>query len=208
MDKTDDVNWFKPAPWRARLAVWTAIVLVLGFAAAYLASPLLALGDLKWAAKRHDEAALEKRVDMPRLHASLKGQLAAVLDRPGRKGAGLEASFLLSDSFIDALLTPSNLAALINGAVLSPSNPSPSSPPPAAPAEAPGAAAAPATSGPPANPVRVSGRYAGLNRFEVLVRRDVEADAIVFSFRRQGLFGWVLSDIRLPPAVLKRFAAR
>ena len=204
MDAPQDPDWFKPAPWPKRLAPWAAFILVLGFAAAVFASPYFALGAFKLAAKRGDEARVEQLADIPALRASLKAQLTAALS--GRRARSFEAAVLTSDSFIDALLTPHNLIALISGAGVGPEP----APPPAAPASAlsgPSSAIDTPTAAPaPADPVIVTGGYAGLNRFEVSVGRRGEGRPMVFSFRRKGLFGWVLADIRLSSAILQRVA--
>lgn len=203
MDAPQDPDWFKPAPWPRRLAPWAVGFLAVGFAAALFASPYFALGAFKLAAKRGDEARIEQLADIPALRASLKAQLTAAF--ASRKGRGFAAAVLTSDSFIDALLTPHNLIALIDGAGV---DPEPTLPPPPALEPAP-LGAPPAVDTPPpapANPVVVGGGYAGLNRFEVSVGRRGEGRPMVFAFRRKGLFGWVLADIRLSAAILQRVA--
>src|SRR5512140_1069902 len=114
MDRPRHSDGLRPAPWPRRLAPWAAWILVLGFAAALFASPYVALGAFKLAAKRGDEARIEQLADIPALRASLKAQLTAAF--AGRQGRGFAAAVLTSDSFIDALLTPHNLIALIGGA--------------------------------------------------------------------------------------------
>jgi hypothetical protein len=206
MDASLDTEWFKPTPWWRRAMPWAATLLALCFALALFASPYFALGAFKLAAKRGDEARITQLADFPGLRASLKAQLAAAL--AGRESRGFTSALLLSDSFIDALLTPHNLLAFIDGARL---NAEPAPPPPAlrpalgAESSAPPSAtevAAPA----PADPVAVSGGYAGLNRFEISVGRRSEGRPTVFSFRRKGLFGWVLADIRLSETALRSVA--
>jgi len=198
MDTARDADGFKPAPWPRRLAPWAAGILVLGFVAALFVSPYVALGAFKLAAARGDEARIEQLADIPALRASLKAQLAAAF--PGRKAEGFEAAVLTSDSFIDALLTPHNLIALIGGAGIDPNPPQPEVLPPAQS----GPPSAVDTPPAPADPVVITGGYAGLNRFEVFVGRRGEGRPMVFSFRRKGLFGWVLTDIRLSQAILQR----
>ena len=73
---------------------------------------------------------------------------------------------------------------------------------PAAGPPSPAEALAPA----PADPMVVSGGYAGLNRFDISVGRRGEGRPTVFRFRRRGLFGWVLSDIRLSETALRQVA--
>ena len=209
MDASHDAEWFKPAPWWRRLLPWAATLVVLGFALALFASPYFALGAFKLAVKRGDEARIEQLADFPALRASVKAQLSAAL--AGDKSRGLKSAVLLSDSFIDALLTPHNLIALIEGAGAA-SAPDPAqissaqSSPTLTPIPGPGSdlrVARPA----PVDPVVVGGGYAALDRFDVSVGRRGEGRPTVFSFRRKGLFGWVLSDIRLSAAVLQRVAS-
>ena len=197
-----DTDWYKPAPWPRRLAPWAAGLLLLGFAAAMFLSPYFALNAFKLAAKRGDEVRIEQLADIPALRASLKAQMAAALQ--GGKARGFAAAVLTSDSFIDALLTPHNLIALIDGAGIAPEPTPPPQAPEPTPSGAPSAIDTPPSA--PADPVVVSGGYAGLNRFEVSVGRRSEGRPMIFSFRRKGLFGWVLADIRLSSAMLQRIA--
>jgi hypothetical protein len=212
MDTVSDRDWFKPAPLWRRLLPWVAALLVLCLAAALFLSPYFALGEFKLAAKRGDEARIEQLADFPRLRASLKAQIAAAIK--GRESRGFASAVLLSDDFMDALLTPHNLLAFIDGARL---NPEPAAPlPDPRPGSAPSPAAPGAPAGPPseleapapapADPVVVSGGYTGLNRFDISVGRHSEGRPMVFSFRRSGMFGWVLDDIRLSETALRSVA--
>lgn len=199
-----DLDRYRPAPWSRRLAPWAAGLAVVGFAAALFVSPYFALHALKLAAKRGDEARIEQLADIPALRAGLKAQLAAALK--GGQARGFEAAVLTSDSFIDALLTPHNLIALIDGAGISPIS-APPQPQPVLAASTPPGSAVDVDPPPRAvDPVLVAGGYAGLNRFEVSIGRRSEGRPMIFSFRRKGLFGWVLTDIRLSSAMLQRIA--
>ena len=203
MDPSPDSDWYRPAPWPRRLAPWAAGLLVLGFAAALFVSPYFALNAFKLAAKRGDEARIEQLADIPALRASLKAQLAAALQ--GGKPRGFAAAVLTSDSFIDALLTPHNLIALIDGAGIAPEPaPPPAALAPALPVSPSPIDTTPALASP--DPVIVVGGYVGLNRFEMSVGRRSEGRPMIFAFRRKGLFGWVLADIRLSSAIPQRVA--
>jgi hypothetical protein len=212
MDPAEARQWSRAESLRSPPVLWSAAVLLAALRLAFFSSPLLAIGNLKLAAKRGDQPRLERLVDFPALRLSLKAQLAASLAAHPRHDGGLAAAVLLSDSFIDAVLTPQNLAALINGAAFLP-RPVPDMPAPQ-PAAAGGVGGAPIpapdpvmTVGPrPSDPAatQIQGGYAGFNRFEISIRRPGEPGATVFAFRRRGLLGWRLTDIRVPAQVLAR----
>lgn len=189
-----------------RLLTGLVAVAVLAFAGLYLGSPWLAAWDLMHAARTGDVAALEARVDMPAVRASLKGQIDARLERSiarrAAKGdalAQIGALFgaALVDKAVDATVTPEMIAEAVRTAHAPDPRKSALAPPDDVDADADaGADGAPK---PKAERVKVGFAMAGLNRFDLrLSPADQPDKRLTLILRRRGLFGWKVTDIELP----------
>ena len=88
---------------------------------AYLAGPLWAGWQLRQAIRTRDVAAMERRVDWPLLRANLKPRIAGAIkddaDTSGVIGSLLKRALgsVLSNSAVDAFVTPYNLSRLLAG---------------------------------------------------------------------------------------------
>lgn len=184
-----------------RLLTGLIAVAVLAFAGLYLGSPWLAAWDLMHAARTGDVAALEAHVDMPAVRASLKGQIDARLERSlarraakGDAMAQIGALFgaALVDKAVDATVTPEMIAQAVRTARAPDPRKSALAPPDDL-DQADGATK------PKAERVKVGFAMAGLNRFDLrLSPADQPDKRLTLILRRQGLFGWKVTDIELP----------
>lgn len=171
------------------------ILAVVAFLVAYFATPILTVNAIVSAAKAGDEAALERNVDFPALRDSAKDELTARLMAEaqadpdlrdsGFGGLGMMLAPMLVSGAVDALVTPSTIAAMVRTAEA----PDPADAAPSAPAE-------PERDSPD---LRQSYGYRDLNTF-VLTMTDPDRpdQPLKFLLTRQGLFGWKLSGIDLP----------
>lgn len=97
------------------------VALIVAIAAWYWMSPYFAVAELRNAAIKSDTAALNERVDFPLLRTDIKEQFSTML--AGRMSESLKgnpfAAFgmalaaKLTDVLVDAMITPSGLAALV-----------------------------------------------------------------------------------------------
>lgn len=179
-----------------RLLTRLGLILAGAFLAAYLASPVFAVRSLINAARTGDEARLERLVDFPAVRDDLKAQLNAQLVRRVRadpelrdnplSGLGLVLAPALLSGVVDAFVTPEAIAAMVQTA------------------EAPdliGADGAPLLEAPPerAKDIRIGYSYRGLNRFAgTLTDRARPHERIDLIMERRGVFGWKLTQVRLP----------
>jgi hypothetical protein len=161
---------------------------LLVIAATSFASPWWTLNTLRTAAARHDGGAVAAQVDFPALRASVKEQMQLSLKRDmgnadggnpfAAVGTGL--AMALVNPLVDAVVTPAGVAAMVEHGKVSigKAHPEP---------EAPGA-----------EPVRDKPHYAlhyrGWDRVALTAR-----DGGSFILRRDGLWGWKLAGIELPP---------
>jgi len=92
------------------------------FIASYMASPFIALHDLKRALESGDAGSLQERIDFPEIRQSLKEQIKASFMEEFAKdneasalSTGLAAAFgpLLIDSIVDSVVTPAGISNLI-----------------------------------------------------------------------------------------------
>ncbi len=196
--------------WIASLAL--AAALLLGYVAA---GPYLAVRAIRGAIAEQDATALSRHVDFPALRASLKAQIGDRLVRSvgldaqsGVLGAlGMRLAGGLIDGAVDTMVTPTGLAALMEGRKVwtlvgsGLARPRWADAPDVSqsPGDAPDASAAPAADPPPqARPLDGARyRYESLSRFTATVPYEGEGD-VVFVLTREVLW-WKLSDIRLPP---------
>lgn len=179
-----------------RLLARLALVLAGAFLVAYLASPVFAVRSLINAARTGDEARLERLVDFPAVRDDLKAQLNAQLVRRVREDPELRDNPLSSlglvlvpslvAGVVDAFVTPEAISAMVQTA------------------EAPdliGEGGRPALAPPPERPkdIRIGYGYRGLHRFAgTLTDRSRPHERIDLIMQRRGVFGWKLTQVRLP----------
>lgn len=178
--------------------VGAVVVLLLLFAAVWLASPVLTARAVIQAGKDGDEARLEQHVDFPSLRASLKDELGGRLaqemrDDPrlsgGLGGLGMLLAPSLVSGAVDALVTPRAVAFMVQEARA----------PEAADAVRP-VEAGPEAAREPGRRVRQAWGYRDLNTFAVtLWREDRPDDRLALLLERRGLFGWKLAAVDLTP---------
>lgn len=168
-------------------------VAALLFLAAYFASPLLAVRGLISAAKAGDEAKLERLVDFPAFRDSLKDELNARLRAEMRAdlrtqdsalaGLGMMLAPSLIGGAVDALVTPSAVAAMVRTAEA----PDPTD-----------RTAADEPRGDAGADLRQRYGYRGLNTFAVtLSDPDSPEQRLVLLMERRNLFGWKLAGVDL-----------
>lgn len=161
----------------------------------YLASPFLAVQNLRSAAMKGDVDRLERLVDFPQVRESLKGQLnaqamKAMQDDPelaGNPFAGLAMVMVpaIVERALDAYVTPDGLAAIMKGDGSSKAKAVEASPP----------ASKAARSGEP----DWSYGYKDLNTFQIATVEESTPDgSTAFTMRREGMFRWRLTRIRVP----------
>lgn len=184
-----------PAPARPRppygfYAVIATIVLVI-FLAGYFGSPLLALHDLREAARTGDRDKLEQLVDFPQVRANLKSKIdayvvSAIHSDPKMENnpfAALGALIVpaIADRAIDTYVTPDGIAAAVNSG----------SPPKLNAADA-----ASASQVAPSSKLSFTPRFADLDHVKVeLSRSDAPGTTLTLVLERHGLFGWKLTRI-------------
>jgi len=166
------------------------LVILLALAGYVAAGPWLAVRAIRHALQAQDATALAEQVDFPAVRASLKAQMEDRLARatgPDWQShligqAGLALAHGVLETTVDAMATPSGLAALMEGramwkrvreGIAQPTLPEPE----------------------PLHDARY--RYESLSAFSATVR-DAEGAPTVFVLHRRGL-QWKLADIRLPP---------
>lgn len=194
--------------------------LLLALLAYVAAGPYLAVRGIRGAVERNDAVALARHVDFPALRSSVKAQLGDRLVRSvglqtqsGLLGAvGLRLAGGLVDGAVEVLVTPTGLAALMEGRKVwsllgeglgLPEWADRSATDPRVPRPVEDAAAgASATTAAEPSPGRESPfkdaryRYESASRFTATVPYDGGGE-VVFVFSRK-LLRWRLSDIRLP----------
>lgn len=166
----------------------------------WLASPYLAIHELKRGAQQGDPDKIIKHVDFPAVRDDLKAQLITTITKKLQGDpqvaenpfAGVAAAFVLpmANLMIDTYVTPSGVKGLM------------------------GAASKQQDESPAANPIESAIRqqslelsdrlssssmnYDGLNKF-VLVSTTPEGKDIKLMFNRHGFADWKLVSIALPP---------
>ena len=185
---------------RAAPKVWwkpLAIVLALLAVAFIAAGPYITVYQIKQAAKARDAEAMAEHVDFLSVRASLKDQLNAfVMKRASESeelknnpfaalGMALAGTFV--EKMVDSYVTPDGLTALMAGDK------------PQKPGSRPSTTGSPgSSSGSEKEPfANASYGYEGFSKFVVEVT-DKQGEAVRFILRHEGLFGWRLSDIRVP----------
>ncbi|MXO73727.1 DUF2939 domain-containing protein [Altererythrobacter aerius] len=174
------------------LAAVAVVAIVLAGVAWYFASPAYAMSQLKSAAESGDAAALEDRIDFPKVRESLKTQLRAAMatelarpemkDNPfGALGAMLAMGMVYG--MVEGFVTPEGMSAMIAEGRMQRPGQSP------APAPADGAA--------DRQPVDWTVDRDGFDRFTATPVTPDGGPAPSLVFERDGL-GWKLSGLELP----------
>lgn len=169
-------------------ALLVALLAVGGVCAYGYFSPHLALGRLQEAAEADDMATLREQVDFPAVRASLKQQIKARIEQRSQASAnplvalGTALAGSLTEPAVDALVTPETLAKLLRGE---------------------------AFGSPEAPRLQLDSRslpmaYNGWDEFVVGPESESGFRVVL---RRDGLFAWTLTDVRLPDSwVLPSFS--
>lgn len=170
-----------------RLGTLFVGLVLCGLAAWQYFTPHLALRSAQAAAEAGDAQRLNELVDFPALRLSLRENVRSAVSNQVGSRAGFRIGALtgfaagaLTSPVVDRALTPSGIAALMQGSL-------------------------PARRGKDAEedrPIRTNLKidrgYAGVNRFEVRYRdRDSGAERLALVMHRDGL-GWKLASVRIP----------
>ena len=167
-------------------------IVVVAFGVWFYFTPHLAVRAMKAAADVQDAARLSSYVDFAALKADLKSSLSAKLVSHAAAGgennplqvAGAAMATAIVDPMIDALITPENLALMMEGAKTHPAGVTKPT--------------AKHDSGSRESSSETSTTYEGFNRFVVTVKHKGSDATIGLIFQRNGLFAWKLSGLRLP----------
>lgn len=176
------------------IALATLIVLLL--ACWIAAGPFMAIRGIQQAMDTRDVSKLERHVDYPALRANLRAQLEDRIAREiGRRfgpemagGAASGVAGMLSNNAVDAMISPTGIAVLLQGHALvqrATGNVEPEG----------GVTAGPVAYDPLKNARK---RFESPSRFVATVD-SADGKPVGFVFERKGL-RWRLSDIRLPPS--------
>ena len=168
-----------------KIVIGTVIVLLLGW---YLASPYIALHQMRTAAENRDAEALSEHIDFPALKEDLKASFSAKMMAEAAKAqsdepfaaAGSALAMAMIGPMIDAMVTPQAVAMMMKGEKPSPTN------------------MAEQSSEPQREP-NVSASYKGLNTFAVTVSEpEDQTSSFKLIFKRHGFFNWKLTSAELP----------
>lgn len=192
---------------RTKIISGVVVAAAIAIGAALYASPYRAVTQLRAAAEAGDRERLETFVDFAALRDSVKAEVNAAITARAmdkskdRRYAGLGAALAgaLMGPVVDSIVTPAGIAAMVqHGRARGlPGDGGPE----VANASADTAGAPPAE--PTAERPKPTMGYAGVNRFVVVFpvrRKGVEEGEFRLIFRRDGLFGWKLSQVRFPAA--------
>ncbi|WP_338845204.1 DUF2939 domain-containing protein [Massilia sp. W12] len=158
------------------------IIVLLAYAAWIVASPHVALRNMRQAAERNDAQAFSSYVDYPQLRESMKVQLQQKMHREaGAVGGFLGA--LIMNPLLDYLVTPEGMQTIMLEARLA------DKPRRGQDAKQEEAAARKKT--------HTSGSYDGWSRYVVEIKHD-DGHSLSLVLQRHGLSEWKLSGIRLP----------
>ncbi len=170
---------------RIALIVFVLLVFCMGF---YF-SPYLAVHNMRNAAAGNDGEALSGYVDFPLLRESLKANFNAKLVSEAAKNKnpfetfGSALAMAMIGPMVDAMVTPESVAMMMKGKKpkLSPPGDKPA-----------------VQEKPEADNTETSMAYRGLNKFVLSIRqKDKTDEPIELIFRRNTLFFWKLSSLRM-----------
>ena len=176
-----------------RLLVIIAVVAVAAAGWVY-SGPYRAIHGIRQALEARDVTRLDRHVDYPMLRANVKAQLEDRIAREvGRRfGAGANAGMaagvaaMLSDSAVDAMVSPAGIALLLQGRALRQRISGES-----------GANGSLTGAPPPFDPLKgARTRFESPSLFVATVH-SADGEVVEFRFERQGT-AWRLTDIRLP----------
>ncbi len=190
------------------LGIGAILLVVLGAVGAFLATPWLALDDLRKAARAGDAAQLEQKVDFEAVRTSLRDQLqarfevelGALGDRSNPLGAALAEALgpRIIQSAVDTMVTPEAVANMLRAADAGAQDVVADSLPAGEGASTPADTAA----NPPADSAEVKMDVSYRN-FDLVAARFSRADGrgepMTLLLRREGLIGWTLVAFELPP---------
>lgn len=163
------------------------VVAVIGF---YF-TPYLAVYNMKKAVEKQDADALSRYVDYPSLRESLKANFIVMMTSELAKSEspfealGTALGVSLVNQMIDAFITPESLAMLVKGEEHQMGES--------------GKSQKGESSSETDSETITSMSYEGMNQFVVRVKeKDSSEDSIKFIYKRDGIFSWKLSALRLP----------
>lgn len=198
---------------RARLAVASALVLLVAIAAYWYFSPYLVMRTLHAAADERDVETLNKHVDFPKLRESLKSQLGAAVAQ-SMKGAdgnpfavlGASVGTMMVNGVVEVLVRPDMLMySLRTGMTLGPKREAegtaPSTAPPAKPKVDPGSQPAQ-----PEQPQEQQWRMERHGPDRVIFHPGTQdtGKTVGMVFDRYGFATWKLTAMQLPASAFKR----
>lgn len=168
---------------RNKLIVAMIALLIVATGAWYWGSPLLAMGQLRDAARSGDEQELKEAIDFPAVRESLKSQLSAQMalqvadakEKGGFEALGAALAMGMVGPMIDGLVTPQFIAGTIQRGKMQR-----------------GEAAAPA-----GEEVEWSIERDGFGRFRATPKAPAGENVPTLVFDRDG-FDWKLVDIEIP----------
>ena len=160
--------------------VAAALIMVIGGLAVYwLTKPYITVYQIKDSAENNNAAALSEYIDLPSVRQSVKEQLTASLAKVGVEDNAIikdnpfaDLAELLgatmADSMVDAYVTPASIASLLAGKA------------------------------PNGISFDTSYAYESLHKFTVSTTYGGVDTGRQLTLSRQGLFGWKITDIRIP----------
>lgn len=113
----------------AKFSIFTIIIILIAILAYLYASPYLALKNLKSAAEQNDIETINQYIDYPSVRQGLKDQLNAYMLKElqqeknnefAKLGSMLASS--MTDSLLDAVITPAGIGLMVQGKNLNPSH--------------------------------------------------------------------------------------
>ncbi len=155
------------------------------------ASPYFSLYQMNQAVERNDLQSFSSHIDFPALRESIKTNLRTILaqessrqSNPIMEMLGTVMNGFVLDPVVDAVVTPSGIAALLQGQQLQL-----------------GEKGEKAQFSQKANAVEVTTKYESLNQFAVSIQpKDDAASTVTLLLSRDGL-DWKISGVRLPKSL-------
>lgn len=180
---------------RIRKPVLATIAVTLVAVAAYWYwSPFLALRAMQSAARAQDAASFNAHVDYPKLRASLKQQLVAVVEArmaPDNELAsfGKMMGAAVADQLVDAMVRPETVMRGMQRGQFAGQGQAPAAAP----------AGAPLASGKQDGAPTWDWMRVGTDKLVAYQQDDSGGKKVAIVFERSGFANWKLTDVRLPP---------
>ena len=182
-------------PIHLKLGIAALFVTVTAGAAYWYYSPLIALHQLRAAAREHDAERFNARVDYPRLRESVKTQLGAAMneqatppegDDLGKAGAALGKmlGMAFADKMVDAMVSPEFVMGAMKHGSLNPPRPG---------------ADAGQDAPPKPDPTYTSERIGADKYIMHLESGKPGQRGLSLVLERHGFASWKLAEVRLPP---------